>query len=892
MAAGTNNIAANSSAPASNGRAAARPAATPMMQQYFDAKAACPDAVLLFRMGDFYETFHDDAKLVARVLGLALTSRDKGENPIPMAGFPHHQLESYLGKLIAAGHRAAICEQVEDPRQAKGLVRREVTRVVTPGTVTDDALLDPHESNFLAALVDGPQIGVAWVDLSTGRFLAAQFPPERLADELARISPVECLLADEAEVPQVRFDERVVLSRRPGWVFSHNAARDALAKHFGTHSLEGFGFEADDVQAVRAAGAVLEYLTETQKSSLGHIDRLVAYRSGTTLEIDEATRRSLEITKTLREGRREGSLVDVLDRTTTAMGSRLMGDWVANPLTDLQAIVERLDAVGELVADLKLTEELREQLKRIYDVERLLARVTTGRASPRDLSFLGRTLRTLPALKAKLTARSSAMLNRLEAELDLCPDIRGRLDAALEDECPLVSREGGFIRPGFSAELDALRELATGGKQWIAKYQAEEAERSGIPNLKVGFNNVFGYYLEITHAHRDKAPAHYIRKQTVKNAERYITPELKEYEEKVLTADEKAKDLEHELFLELRDLVAAGARRLRGTAQALAQIDVLTSLAELARDRGYCRPRVVEEPVLKIVDGRHPVLDQRLADGSFVPNDTLAGPDEGLLLLITGPNMAGKSTYIRQTALITLLAQMGSFVPAREATIGVADRIFARVGASDELARGQSTFMVEMTETARILNTATARSLVILDEIGRGTSTYDGVSLAWAVVEFLHDHLGCRTLFATHYHELTDLASSLAHVKNLNVAVREWQDDVVFLHKIIDGAADKSYGIHVARLAGVPREVLERAKQILSRLEQDHLDEGGKSKLAKKRVSRPGGDLQLTLFGPAEHPLLDKLRQLDINGLTPLAALTQLKEWQDELGAERPPKPR
>ncbi|HEV3021314.1 MAG TPA: DNA mismatch repair protein MutS [Pirellulales bacterium] len=859
-------------------------ASTPMMQQYEDAKAACPDAILLFRMGDFYEMFHDDAKLAARVLNLALTSRDKGENPIPMAGFPHHQLDSYLAKLIAAGLRAAICEQVEDPKLAKGLVKREVTRVVTPGTVTDDALLDPLESNFLAAIVPGTIVGLAWVDLSTGRFLAAQVAPARLADELARIAPVECLLAEGAELPPARLGEQVVVTRRPDWVFSHNFAREALAKHFGTQTLEGFGFDAVDVPAIRAAGAILDYLTETQKTSLGHIDKLIAYRPGHALEIDEATRRSLEITRTLREGRRDGSLLDVLARTVTAMGSRLLADWVANPLTATAAIDERLDAVAELVAHPRLTAELRDELRKVYDVERLLARVTTGRASPRDLNHLARTLRALPVFKAKLTARTSALLTRLEIELDLCPDIRGRLDAALEDECPLVSREGGFIRPGFSAELDALRELTTGGKQWIAHYQADEAQRTGIPSLKVGFNSVFGYYLEITNTHRDKVPARYIRKQTVKNAERYITPELKEHEEKVLTAEEKAKDLEHELFLELRDLVAAGARRLRSTAGALAQADVLAALADLARDRGYCRPKLVDEPLVRIEGGRHPVLDKRMAAGAFVPNDVTAGPDEGLMLLITGPNMAGKSTYIRQVALIQLMAQMGSFVPARAATLGVADRIFARVGASDELARGQSTFMVEMTETARILNTATPRSLVILDEIGRGTSTYDGVSLAWAVVEYLHDHVGCRTLFATHYHELTDLANSLSGVKNLNVAVREWQDDVVFLHQIVDGAADKSYGIHVARLAGVPREVLERAKQILSRLEQDHLDEGGRPKLGRRRIARPGGDLQLTLFAAAEHPLLDKLRKADIDGLTPLAALALVKQWQDELG--------
>ncbi|HWB09537.1 MAG TPA: DNA mismatch repair protein MutS [Pirellulales bacterium] len=859
---------------------------TPMMQQYLDAKAACPDSILLFRMGDFYELFHDDAKLAARVLGLALTSRDKGENPIPMAGFPHHQLESYLAKLIAAGLRAAICEQVEDPRLAKGLVKREVTRVVSPGTVTDDALLDPHESNYLAAIVPGDVVGLSWIDLSTGRFQAAEVPPERLADELARVGPVEILLADDHEELPARFDERWVLTRRPAWAFGHKAALDTLSKHFGTRGLEGFGFDGGEVAAVRAAGAVLDYLNESQKSSLAHIDRLAPYRLGQALEIDQATRRSLEITRTLRDGRREGSLVEVLDRTVTAMGARLLGEWIANPLTSLALIGERHEAVAELVSHARLNEELRHELKGIYDVERLLARVTTGRASPRDLSFLNRTLRALPALKARLTARPSALLSRLEGELDLCPDIRGKLDAGLEDECPLVSREGGFIRPGFNAELDNLRELAAGGKQWIARYQAEESQRTGIPNLKVGFNQVFGYYLEITHTHREKVPETYIRKQTVKNAERYITPELKEYEEKVLAADEKAKELEHELFLELRDLVAASARRLRSTALALAQVDVLAALADLARDRGYCRPTMVEEPVLRIADGRHPVLDLRLAEGTFVPNDTQAGPDEGLILLITGPNMAGKSTYIRQVALITLMAQMGSFVPAREATLGVADRIFARVGASDELARGQSTFMVEMTETARILNTATDRSLVILDEIGRGTSTYDGVSLAWAIVEHLHDRLACRTLFATHYHELTDLATSLARVKNLNVAVREWQDEVIFLHKILEGAADKSYGIHVARLAGVPRDVLQRAKQILARLEQEHLDSDGRPKLARKRL-RVGGDLQLTLFAPPENPLLEQIRKTDVDSLTPLAALQLVKQWQDELSVDR-----
>ncbi len=870
---------------------------TPMMKQYEEAKRACPGALLLFRMGDFYEMFHDDAKTAARVLNLALTSRDKGENGTPMAGFPHHQLESYLAKLIAAGFRAAVCEQVEDPKLAKGLVKREVTRVVTPGTITDDALLDPRESNYLAAVSPGDPVGLAWVEISTGRFVAAHFPAAQLPDQLARIAPAECLLAEDSPpLPHLALTPSpspggrggMVVTRRPGWAFSLETARQNLLKHFRTNNLEGFGFSNDpgDNQALCAAGAVIDYLNETQKTSLEHVDHLLSYRSATALEIDESSRRSLEITRTIREGRRDGSLLAVLDRTVTAMGARLLADWLANPLIDVPAIVARQEAVAELVADSALADHLRETLRKVYDVQRLLARVTTGRASPRDLSFLGRTLRALPGLKARLTARKSPLMNQLEAEIDLCPDLRSRLDAGLADDCPLSSRDGGFIRDGFHEPLDSLRELAHGGKQWIARYQAEESQRTGISTLKVGFNKVFGYYIEITNTHREKIPAEYIRKQTVKNAERYITPELKEYEEKVLTADEKSKEMEHELFLELRDAVAAARRRMQATADVLSQLDVLVSLAELARQRNYCRPTVVEEPELRIIEGRHPVLDVLEPEGTFVPNDVAAGAADGTILLITGPNMAGKSTYIRQVALITILAQIGSFVPAREARIGVADRIFARVGASDELARGQSTFMVEMTETARILNTATPRSLVILDEIGRGTSTYDGISLAWSVVEFLHEHVGCRTLFATHYHELTDLEKSLTGVKNFNVAVREWQEEVIFLHKIIPGAADKSYGIHVARLAGVPREVVQRSKEILAQLEEEHLDAEGRAKIARPRPAEKKTHIQLTLFGAADHPLVDEVRKLDLNHVTPLAAMQMLQKWQENLAKE------
>jgi DNA mismatch repair protein MutS len=905
--------------------------ATPMMQQYHDAKAAAGDALLLFRMGDFYELFFEDAKTAARVLGLSLTSRDKGENPVPMAGFPYHQLDPYLAKIIAAGHRAAICEQVEDPKKAKGLVKREVTRIVTPGTLTDDSLLDPATSNFLAAIAHPttisrstpPLAGLAWIDLSTGNFSAASFSLEALPDELARIRPTEILISDESSPLAPSLQNPVpgaAVTRRPAWTFGHVAAVESLAKHFGTRTLEGLGFSAEpaaaDAAALRAAGAILDYLLETQKASLAHVDRLSPYSVDDCLAIDPAARRSLELTETIRDNRRAGSLLGSIDRTVTSLGARLLADWLAAPLTSVAAINARLDGVAELVADATLTGSLRESLQEIYDLQRLLSRVATGRASPRDVSFIGRTLARLPKVKAKLTGRASALLTDLESRLDLCADIRGPLERALVDDCPLTTRDGNFIRPGFHAGLDEFRELMAGGKQWMAEYQAAECQRTGIPNIKVGFNSVFGYYLEITHAQRDKVPADYIRKQTIKNAERFITPQLKEYEEKVLTAEERANDLECELFTQLRDLVGSAAPRLQATAAALAEIDVLASLADLARSRNYCRPTVVAEPILEIEAGRHPVLDITEPEGTFVPNDLVCAAgkngtgDSGLgtidvgsspapspqppasLLLITGPNMAGKSTYIRQAALLAIMAQMGSFIPARRATVGVADRIFARIGASDELARGQSTFMVEMTETARILNTATPRSLVILDEIGRGTSTYDGLSLAWSIVEHIHEQIGCRTLFATHYHELTDLADQLAGAANFNVAVKEWQDQVVFLHQIVPGAADKSYGIHVAQLAGVPRSVNDRAKEVLHWLETQHNANTSAGGLAPEtsRPPAPNGHRdhwQLTLFGGDDHPLLDEIRAANLDDLTPREALELLHDWQERLAHER-----
>jgi DNA mismatch repair protein MutS len=794
-----------------------------MMQQYQDAKRQNPGMLLLFRMGDFYELFGEDAQEGSRILGLTLTSRDK---TMPMAGFPHHQLEPYLQKLLRAGQRVAVCDQVEDSAVAKGLVKREVTRVITPGTLTEDNLLDPLKTNYLVALTLGSATaGLAWVELSTGDFQAADIPLGQLADELHRLEPSEGLLAEGAFENSMKrltaIASEAAWTRRPDWTFDATSSQNVLHKHFGVRSLEGFGF--DDAQpCLQAAGALLIYLEETLKASLTHLDRLQPYQASRHLLLDTVTRRSLELTRTLRDHERTGSLLAVMDQTITAMGGRLMQEWLIAPLTDRAAIESRLDAVAELREAGSLRGDLREFLRQAFDLQRLSARVSTARASPRDLAAVGRTLALLPKLKAKLAARRATMLQELEGQIDLCVELRSALETALVDEAPLTAKEGGIIRPGYDLALDELRQVARGGKEWITRFQSQEITRTGIPSLKVGYNRVFGYYIEITHTHAGKIPVDYQRRQTLKNAERYITPELKEYEEKVLTAEEKIFEREYEIFVRLREAASAQTPRLLQTGHVLAMLDVLAGLAELAATRPYCRPELADDAVMVVREGRHPVLDQLLPPGTFVPNDLVLSPDDGMIVLITGPNMAGKSIYIRQAALITLMAQMGSFVPAKSARIGLVDRIFTRVGASDELSRAQSTFMVEMTEAANILNNASARSMVILDEIGRGTSTYDGVSLAWAITEYLHDQVGCRALFATHYHELAQLAEKLPRLRNYCAQVQEHRDEVVFVHKIVPGNADKSYGIHVARLAGLPEPVLERAREVLAQLESHH----------------------------------------------------------------------
>ncbi|WP_152053968.1 DNA mismatch repair protein MutS [Tautonia marina] len=878
------------------------PASTPMMQQYRELKARDPDALLLFRMGDFYELFGEDAERASALLGLALTSRDKGADAIPMAGFPHPALESYLAKIVAAGHRAAVCEQVEDAKQAKGLVKREIVRVVTPGTLTDDALLDPKAANYLAAVVEVKgKLGLAWVELSTGRFLLCEVQRRELLDEMARLDPAEVLVSETSlDAPWVRLirqqSPQVPITCRPSWDFQPSEAKGRLFEHFGVTTLSGFGLD-DEAIEVSAAGALLSYLKDTQKSSLGHLTRIVPYRRGSTLLLDETTRRSLELTRTLRDAKRDGSLLAVIDRTCTPMGARLLAEWMTSPLTDLDGITRRHAAVAELLADTALRADLRAALDRAHDLERLAARAATFRASPRDLACLAKTLGLLPRIKARLSERGAPLLNDLEQALELCPEIRSGIEQALVDEPPLALKEGGLIRQGYHPTLDELREIARGGKSWIARYQAEQVQKTGIHGLKVGFNKVFGYYIEITHAQAaGKAlPSEYVRKQTIKNGERYITPELKEYEDTVLRAEERARDLEYELFVTLRDRVAAEAPRLVQAGVVLATVDVLCGLAELASRQGYCRPEMVSEPVLTIVDGRHPVLDAMMPQGAFVPNDATLGPIDGMVVILTGPNMAGKSTYIRQIALMAILAQMGSFVPAKQARLGVVDRVFARVGATDELSRGQSTFMVEMTETANILNNATGQSLVILDEIGRGTSTFDGVSLAWAIAEHLHDEVGCRTLFATHYHELVDLEQSRPRLRNCNVAVRERDGEVVFLHRIVPGGADQSYGIHVARLAGVPGSVLDRARTILAYLERHHGTEqldgsGGETTPGTPPTERDGPDprkvktgrgFSESLFAALPDPMIDELREVDPAAIDPSAALALIRRLKE-----------
>jgi len=864
---------------------------SPAMKQFQRFKQKYPDCILFFRMGDFYETFYEDAKVCSKVLGLTLTSRSKGENPIPLAGVPYHAVEGYLKKMLQAGFRVAVCEQVEDPKTAKGVVKRDVVRIVTPGTLTDDILLDAKEDNFLCAVSLGTRSRavISWVDISTGHFFVQELPEGKLLDELLRLAPAECLLADrrgelfEAETKKLVADIRqlttAIITERPGWYFDPYQARQRLLKHFGTATLEGFGIDDGDDALIPPAGAVIEYLNETQRTALGHIRSLKKISRENFLQIDPGSLRSLEILRTIRSESRKGSLLDCLDETITGMGARKFRNWLCMPLCDLGAIEQRQDAVEEISnADAQLA-EIRRLLANISDTERIAARISTLRASPRDLVALAGTLRQIPILREILRRFRGEGLTELAGQCDSMDELADLLEAAIQPDPPSHLREGGVIKAGFSQELDHLRSISRDGQSWLRNYQKQQADRTGIANLRIGYNKVFGYYIEINHSSASKVPADYVRKQTIKNAERYITDELKDYETEALSAEEKALELEQQLFDQLRRQSAQYVSRLQGLAETVAQCDCLVALAFLAKRRNYIRPRMTNGGELVIHEGRHPVLAQMLGS-DFVPNDVELGGSTGDIVVITGPNMSGKSTYIRQVALLVLMAQTGSFIPAKDAQIGLVDRIFTRVGASDELVRGQSTFMVEMTETANIINNATGKSLVILDEVGRGTSTYDGLSLAWAITEHIASQLKCRTLFATHYHELTELAELFANVKNCNVAVREWMDEVVFLHKILPGGTDKSYGLHVAKLAGVPKTILDRSKEILEELESTFQKEAAGEHLARRKTKEPDKD---TLFVQKHRSVLEKLASTDVNNLTPIEAMNLLNGIKNEM---------
>lgn len=864
---------------------------SPAMRQYQQFKQQHPGYVLFFRMGDFYEMFWDDAKAAAKTLGVALTSRNKGAvDEIPMAGVPFHAVENYLRKMIAAGHKVAICEQVEDPAAAKGLIRREVVRLMTPGTLTDDPLLEGRADNFLAAVAfnvtkaDGFRAALAWVELSTGNCVALSGTQAQVLDEIARLRPAEVLVPEHATGQTHEIAKPIAalgigaITARPGWQFTAHHAGEQLARQWQTRSAGGFGF-ADDDPAVFATAAVLSYLEETQKRNLGHLKPLRRHLVDDFLSIDPSSWRSLEIDRTVRSGTTEGSLLSAIDRTKTSMGGRMLRQWLRSPLRDREHIEARQSAISALLdspADMKL---IVTGFDDICDVERIIARIAVGRASPRDLSGLLRCLESLPQLLERLRK-----LPRFE---DVAPELLGQrsfceaqaefLRSAILPEPAPHLREGGVIADGFDTELDRLRSLATNSQQWLAQYQGQLVADSGIPSLKVGYNKVFGYYIEVTETHRDKAPVTWTRKQTVKNAERYITPELKNFESDVLSARDRSVALEQTLFENVRQTLLPLVPVFQELAHGLARLDVLAALAMLAQERRYCLPTISEDRVLEIVDGRHPVLEQQLGS-EFVANDVSFGQND-VLQLITGPNMAGKSTFIRQVSLIVLLSQVGSYVPAKSVTIGLVDRLFTRIGASDELHSGQSTFMVEMTETANILNNATDRSLVILDEIGRGTSTLDGLSLAWAIAEHIAGNVRSRTLFATHYHELTDLAQRFKGVKNLNVSVREWEDQVVFLHRIVEGGTDRSYGIHVARLAGVPKVVLERARQLLGELAVQHV---AHNKAARNRKTE--NDLQMDLFVDPAAEVARMIAGADLNQMTPMQAVALLQELKAKLG--------
>jgi DNA mismatch repair protein MutS len=868
------------------------------MKQYAQIKARYPETILLFRMGDFFETFEDDARTTARVLGITLTRRGNGTaGEVPLAGFPHHALEAYLPKLLKAGHRVAVCEQLEDPRFAKGIVKRDVVEVVSPGVAYSDKVLDQRKNNYLAAVAfssplagaDDP-VGLAFIDVSTAEFSVSEFPLRALAEQIAALQPSEILVQkrDRAPVEALLHNRsKAIYTGLDDWMFNVDYAYEQLIGHFQTRSLKGFGVEEWRTGIV-AAGAVMSYLQETQKANLLHLKRLTRHDVGDHIILDPSTKRNLEITSSL-SGGGDGTVFSVLDRTQTPMGGRLLKRWVNQPLNSVAPILRRLDAVSELVASRDMREKVMTLLSHIGDMERLIARICTGRANPRELNALKTMLHETAAIRSALPGVSTEALQEVSAGLDPLEPVAAVISAAIEPDPPAAVNDGGVICSGYNAELDEYRKLASSGKSWIADLQKKEKERTGISSLKVGYNNVFGYYLEVTNTHRDRIPADYIRKQTLTNAERYVTPELKEYEEKVLHAEERILVLETQLFNDVRLQVAAHAEAVQRNCRLLAGLDCYISLSTIAVEHRYVRPEVSDGTMLEIVDGRHPVIERLLPPGEkYTPNSLSLDTASEQILIITGPNMSGKSSFLRQTGLIVLLTQIGSFVPASRAAIGIVDKIFTRVGASDNIASGESTFLVEMHEAAHIVNTATGRSLILLDEVGRGTSTFDGISIAWALTEYLHERIGARTLFATHYHELNELADLFPRIRNYKVDVREYGDKVVFLHKVTPGFADHSYGIQVAQMAGLPPELTDRARTLLRNLEGSDLtvQSGAENAQHMSRMKAVTQDVQLTLFEMKDDALREELRKMDVNALTPIEALQKLSELKKRAGKQ------
>ena len=876
-------------------------ALTPMMQQYMAIKEQYKDCILFYRLGDFYEMFYDDALTASRELEITLTGKNCGqEERAPMCGVPYHAVDVYLNKLVAKGYKVAICEQAEDPKQAKGIVKREVIRIVTPGTNLSQQALDEGRNNYLMCLVyDNNQFGLAITDISTGDFYTTEVATlKELYDEIHRFSPSEIICNDSFYMSGASLDDfkdrlHVSVSTLDTWYMDEAVSVQKIKEHFKVASLDGLGL-TDFPSGTLAVGALLLYLYETQKNTLDNLTKITPYRSGGYMIIDSATNRNLELIETLREKQKKGSLLWVLDKTKTAMGARLMRNWIEQPLIEKKKITARQDAVEELYNDMITREEIREYLNAVYDLERLVTRISYRTANPRDLIAFKTSLGMIPPVKQLLSQAKSAELKEIDERMDCLEDIYDLIEKSIQDEPPIMIREGGMIKEGYNEDVDKFRLSRTEGKTWLAELEAREKEKTGIKNLRVRYNKVFGYYLEVTNSYKELVPEDWTRKQTLANAERYITPELKELEDMILGAEDKLAALEYDLYCEVRDSIGEQVVRIQETAKAIAHLDVLASLACVAQSNDYVRPSINIKGVIDIQGGRHPVVEKMNNNQMFIDNDTYLDNKNHRISIITGPNMAGKSTYMRQSALIVLMAQIGSFVPAKSANIGIVDRIFTRVGASDDLASGQSTFMVEMTEVANILRNATSRSLLILDEIGRGTSTFDGLSIAWAVVEHISNPklLGAKTLFATHYHELTELEGKLDSVNNYCIAVREQGDDIIFLRKIIRGGADKSYGIQVARLAGVPDSVIDRAKEISSWLEETDVTDKAKNlqvrtSAKKKEVVREAvpAEKQMSLFDiyPADHPVLKELAGLDVSNMTPIQALNTLYELQKRL---------